>query len=861
MNKLLLNIFFLLLMIIPVYAQEDSLAYSDSLYFTSSVDSVEMDSLSMNDKKEAELEGPVFYKAEKIRISNGGNEIFLEGNAEIKYLTMTLTSEKIRMDRRKNKLYAEGVMDSVDADSNLHYRGTPIFSEKGEKPIEGRFIEYDFGTKRGKIEYGHTEMEPGYYNGEKIYKLADSTFIIQTGYFTSCDNIDNPHYYFKSSEMRVIVKDKVVAKPIYFYIADVPLFAIPFGVFSNKRGRHSGIVVPTFGENQYGGQYLRNMGYYWAINDYMDATFLTDFYDKLGFTYSGRFNYALRYKLKGSMYGEYYPNDPTTGKHSERWQFGFNHSQTIDPTFTISGSGRFVSDGTFITDTSPNAQNRLNQNITSNITARKSWRGIKSSMTLNMSHIYNLQTGRIDYTLPNISFNRSQTSMYETITGKRSSGKQAWYQKVYFSYNSSLRNTGAHIPDDSLDTFTDELKAGWRHNLSFSAPQKVFKYLNITPSLSYTEDWINDVTEAEYDSATGIIEQTQVKQFAARHTFNFSIGAKTNMYGLFHINMGTFKYIRHKLEPAISFNFAPDFSDPFYGYFTEVADSTGNIHKIDRFQKSAFGSTPTRSRRSMSIRLGNFFQGKTIDEEGMEKKFDLLTANFSTNYDFLADSIQWNQLSSQFRTKIMNKNISVTTRHSFYEPGLSGSGESAKFLLSQGKLPRLISLTTSFGMTINNKTFGGKEDEKSKEDQDKKREKDDEWLDNLNTGYVQQERYNYEEQTKKLSVPWSVSFNVNYSLNKANVYNQTQRIDLSLRLNMQITKNWKLGWNTRFDLENQNMTMQNINIYRDLHCWEMAFDWQPLIGYYGFKINIKSSVLQDIKLTKHPTSSGYIDRY
>ena len=352
--------------------------------------------------------------------------------------------------------------------------------------------------------------------------------------------------------------------------------------------------------------------------------------------------------------------------------------------------------------------------------------------------------------------------------------------------------------------------------------------------------------------------EEKVKSFAARHTFNFSIGAKTNLYGLFPLHMGKFKYLRHKLEPSVNFNFAPDFSSPFYGYFDEVADSNGVVHKIDRFKNSAFGSTPTRSRRSMSIRLGNFFQGKTIDEEGVEKKFDVLTANFSTNYDFLADTLNWSQLSSQFRTKIYNKTISVTTRHSFYEARSTGSGESSQFLLSNGRLPRLISLTTSFGMTINNKTFSkNKKDEKEEPETDKK----EEYYDNLNSGYIQRERYNYAEEIKNFSAPWSVSFNINYSLNKANIYNTVQRIDLSLRWNMQITKNWKLSWNSRFDLNNRVMTMQNINIYRDLHCWEMAFDWQPLIGYYGFKINIKSSVLQDIKLTKHPSSSGYIDRY
>jgi hypothetical protein len=50
----------------------------------------------------------------------------------------------------------------------------------------------------------------------------------------------------------------------------------------------------------------------------------------------------------------------------------------------------------------------------------------------------------------------------------------------------------------------------------------------------------------------------------------------------------------------------------------------------------------------------------------------------------------------------------------------------------------------------------------------------------------------------------------------------------------------------------KEFTPTNIMIRRDLHCWEMKLNWIPFgtrKGYF-FTINVKSSVLQDLKLEK-----------
>jgi lipopolysaccharide assembly outer membrane protein LptD (OstA) len=848
--------------------QSDS---TNSLTLTDSLQSLSKQDSLPPAKKKGDLEGPIKYWAELITLSDDGNIIQLSGNAKMEYQDMTLTAAHIKIDREKNTLYAQGKPDSIDADSNIVYTGTPIFTEKGDEPMNGDFIEYNFKTKRGKITMGTTKMDPGYYKGEQVNKIGEKTLLVKTGYFTSCEYIDNPHFYFKSNEMRLKMKDKVVAKPIVFYIADVPLGWFPFGIFPNKRGRHSGIVIPKYGENRVGGRFLRDMGYYWVPNDYFDAKFLVDFYDKIGFSYSTYFRYKVRYMLNGSLSGEYFPRDPSSGKRKERWRIRYSHSQTIDPTLRISGSGSFVSDKDFSKQLSSNVDDRLNQNLTSTLSINKNWKGTKNSMSLSFNRNENLQTGSTSMTLPKLSFNRSQSSIYETVTGKKLGAARNWYQNIYFSYNANgeRNETKRNITTekDTVDIFDESTKQGIRHNLSFSSPQKVLKYFNITPSVRYTEDWVDVINVGRYDDSTGQVSESTKKQFAARRTFSGSIGTKTTLYGLFEPNIGNLKFIRHKMDPSISFSFAPNFSDPSYGYVKTFYDSSGKKILVDKFEKSMYGGTSRGETRSMSISLANNFQGKLIDDEGNEKKIDLLTANFSTGYNFLAEEKNFSHLSTSIRTKILGKNLDFRTTHSFYKPDSAGKGEINEF----EKFPRLLTFGTSFGFTIDNKTFQKKEDEEGSQSRRKKSktaESDTTRLDQmdedegiLRTGGIQVEERDYIKETKNISLPWSATFNLNYSLNKDDVKNPVERIDLTARAKFELTKNWKVSWNARFDLVKKEITTNSFSIYRDLHCWEMSFDWQPLRDYYSFQINVKASALQDIKVTKHPSRSTYLPQY
>jgi lipopolysaccharide export system protein LptA len=836
--------------------QVDSLLIvpTDSLFFASN-DSLTADSTAADTiaaKKKSDLEGPIRYWCDSVFVSRTGNKIYLFGNAKITYQNMTLEAAKITIDQDDHYLFAEGIIDTIDTAGNPVYKGIPIFTETGQEAIYGDSLYFDIKTKRGRIANGKTQMPPGYYKGIAIHKISDKTLLVKDGYFTSCEYIDDPHFYFRSADMRVVMNDKIIARPVYLYIADVPLLAIPFGVFPNKRGRRSGLVVPTYGENDYGGRFLRDIGYYWAPNDYFDALLTTDFYDKIGFTYSTRLNYALRYVLNGNFSGYYLPRDPNTGMENHRWAVSLNHSQTIDPTLRFSASGRFQSDKTLARDLSPDINVRTNQNLYSSFNLSKSWPGTRNSLSLSASRNENLQTGNWDYTLPNLRFTRQQTALWETFTGRKSRGKKEWYQGIMFSYNSDLLHKGSKNLQTADSTFKYETEQGVQHSLGFNAPIKVLKYFNLSPNLNYREVWVDEIYLAQPNTQTGVTEKTKVRQFAARRTFNTGASMRTTLYGMFEPKIGSLKSIRHKIDPSISYTFTPDFSDPSYGYVTSYIDTLGNKQKVDKFATSPYGGTPTSKSQRMGISVNNLFQAKVGNDEE-ERKIDLFTVNFNTSHDFNRDSLKWSDLATSFRaTPVSGVNMTMNTSHSFYE--IKNNRPVNNFLLTSGKLPLLLSFNAGLSFALNSKMFVKEEDQEKKKIEGESTEEEFSDTGMMNPSMIQQEKESDRYAAKNLDMNWNASFNLNYRYSRTG---KSKSFDLGPNAGIQLTRNWKVSWTGRFDLVDFDITYQSFSIYRNLHCWEMSFSWQPSYGYYQFQINVKASELKDLKLDKKPTRRSY----
>jgi len=792
----------------------------------------------------SDLEGPIKYWADHIGFSMSQRKTYLTGKVKIVYQQITLTAGKISIDWKRNRMIAEGIADSTDSLGNAVTRDYPVLTEKGREPITGIRLEYNFKTQRGKILEGRTKMEPGYYYGKEITKVGEKTLFIRNGTFTTCD-LEHPHYYFYTSKMRLKVNKVGVAKPIIMYIADVPVMAVPFGIFPLQKGRRSGIIMPVYGENNYGGRYLERFGFYWAASQYWDATLLANFYEKTGIVYSGEVRYAKRYSFSGNIRGRFAPRDVLTGAKKQRWELTFSHRQTIGKTVSVNASGSFVSDRTFRQQYYNDIERRLDQSLTTSLVIRKNWPSSRNSLSLSMRRTENLQSGQIDYEIPNLSFSMPSRNLFPL---KKGSGKRgAWYNEIKYNFNSNLLSRGSRKPiqdTSGVTTFLRTTKSGWRHNFSTSFSKKFFKYISTQEAFTFQEVWVPEYLNYRWVDSLNTAVADTVKRFRARHTFSTSISALTTLYGLWEIPFLPVKIIRHKMNPSISFNFTPDFSKPSYGYIQTFRDSTGREIKRDRFAGSLFGGTPTGAIQSMKISIQNFFQGKII-RDGKEKKINLFRLNFNSSYNFLADSLKWSDISTSLSaTPSRNFNFRFSASHTFYRAGHGGKGKRNEYVWEKGRfsLPRLLRLSFSADLSL-------KPPEKKKIEADTTQQS----LYGLTTSIA---GVKVLDELRGFKLPWDLNLKFTYNYNRSDINNPTQNFNVIVRARLELTKNWRIDYNARIDLIRKNLNYQSFSIYRDLHCWEMFFSWQPTGAFSSFRleIRIKASALRDIKLTK--TSRG-----
>jgi len=816
--------------------------------------------------EQPDIDTTIDYRAHNVNIEGGSQMTLLSGNAEVKYEGMQLNAGLITIDWKRNTLIAEPMMDTTAIDgkngSEPKWVGYPVFIENGQE-MTGEKIVYNFITQKGRVTKGRTKFEEGYYIGSIVKMNTRDELFVKGGKFSTC-SLPDPHFYFKSSKMKMIPQDRVIAKPIVLYLRGIPLIALPYGVFPNKKGRHSGILVPRYGQSSFEGRYLRGLGYYWAASQYWDTRVQIDFFEKTGIMLHSTTNYALRYLLNGSISGSLVRKNFGDTQKERRWDVNFRHSQTISSTMRISAGGSFVSDASYYQEFSANREQRLTRQIRSNATLTKSWPKSRNSLTVNLSRSQFLDTNNFTETFPQVSFRHGQEPLVNLFRSKNNStnasSEKRWFENIYFSYNNQMLNRRSKTrsikeitivqTDTSFTqndtTFNINKFAGAEHNLSFSAPLRLFKYFSFSQNLSYKEIWQDRKKEYYLDEESNTINSRDDTGFSVRRTFNTRIGLNTKLYGLFQTGKWGGVSIRHVMTPSISFQFQPDFSDPAYGYYQEVQDTSGNVVRKDRFSGSAFGSTPSLGQKSIALSLNNLFQMKTGSGEN-EKKFDLFSHSLSTSHNFKLDSLKWSGISSSLRvspSRIFNLTLSMG--HTLYKFGSKNLINKFLYKENPWKPVRLTNFNISSSLRLDNKTFGsGKQETTTTVDTVA-----GDLLDRTQpTGNRFEEAG---EMRQAGEIPWQANFSFSYQVSKFNPNVSTKTIWLNMRGNMQLTKNWRVNYNARYDLKKQIMVAQDISIYRNLHCWEASFSWTPTgpSKRFYFKINIKSSILSDIKLEK-----------
>jgi lipopolysaccharide assembly outer membrane protein LptD (OstA) len=799
----------------------------------------------------SELKGPVKYKADKISMDPENRRMLLRGNAWISYEKHTLTAGKILIDWTNNLVYAEPdtVVDSTGVKIPVNY---PAFIEAGKDTLYASLMIYNISTQQGKLFEGRGRQNNNYFRGEKIRKLPRESLLIRSAGFTTCD-LDTPHYYFYAGKMKMDVDDKIVAKDIALLIEGLPLAYIPFGVFPNKSGRTSGFLLPRYEESPTRGRTLRNIGYYWAINDYMDATFSADFFEKRSFLYRGEFRYRDRYRYNGYVKGEFSPLDLTTGKPINRWSFWVQHNQKISPNTNLSARGQFVSDNSYYNDNYATAERRLDQQLSNTLTYSTRWPDSKNSLNINIQSQQNLVTSSYSYTLPDIRFSHSQRPLFGEAKGEKN-----FYHNIYYSYNLSMKNSffrSEEQTSDSTARVTEKDNRGVLHYLNFSAPSKIFKYITFSPSLTYQELWQDRHLDKHFEN--GELVTDEVPGFSARRTFNAGINIRTTLYGVFPLRVGKLRSIRHKVDPQIRFSYQPDFSESGWGYYGSYIDTLGNEIKYDRFGNSIYGGTPSGKRASMTFSLANLFQAKSI-ENGNEVKTDLFRANLAGSYNFVATGYKLSDISATINSSAIKKlNFQAAFLFSPYKYADNGAGKKDEYLGWDGGLLRLVTFNTSAGISLT-----GKELSKSFTTLADSLENEEKNF--LESGDVvsKKQRDDVIRDLKAGAFSWTLRGDISYRYDANNRYNHISQLNFIPSVTLTLTENWRIRWNASMDLTEWKINYQRYSIYRDLHCWELSFDWSPnpdypSASYFYLRIGIKDPILKDLKLEQRNSNTPY----
>lgn len=862
-------------------------------------DSIRADSINRASKQG--IDAPVTYSANDSLVYDAmTKDAKLYGNSEVKYENMDLKSDKIRMNLDSSLVHATGSPDSTEKSG---IKGRPVFV-MGADNYDTDTIAFNFKTKKGLVQNALTKQEDGFLRSKLSKRTATGDVYLAHGRYTTCDK-EHPDFYISLSRAKVRPGKDVVFGPAYIVVADVPLpFAIPYGFFPFTKSYSSGFIMPSYGDEQNRGFYLRDGGYYFAISDKMDLKLIGEIYTKGSWGLTATSNYRKRYKYNGSFLFSY--QDTRTGdkgmpdyakQTSFKLQWSHRQDAKANPFMSLSASVNFA--------TSSYERNNLTsmynpQSLTqSTRTSSVNWSttfssiGMTLSSTANLSQ--NMRDSTISMTLPDLNISISR---FYPFRRKHAAGDERWYEKIAMSYTGQFSNS-INTKENKLmhSSLIKDWRNGFQHNIPISANFTLFKYINLNPSFNFTDRMYTNKVSKSWDERT----QTEVADttygFHNVYNWNLSLSASTKIYGFWKPNRKLFgdkvQAIRHVITPTVSFSYAPDFSASRYGYYQtyQKTDADGNVSLVQYspYQNELYG-VPGRGRTgSISWSFDNNIEMKVKsdkDSTGFKKISLIDQLGWSMSYNMAAKEKPLSDLTVNLRLKWWkNYTFNMTGVFASYAYELDDQGKpyvGNRTYWGMGKWGRFQGMSQNISYTLTpekiKKLFGGAKDDDTK----KNKKSDDDEIDTDIESNVDDTMIDAQHGASKddkggkadtdgdgymrFSMPWSLTFGYgitmseNTDINKFNYktmrypYKFTQTLNVSG--NLRISDGWNISFSSGYDFDNHKVSMTTASLQRDLHCFNMSCSI-VLAPYasYNFTFRCNASTLTDA--LKYDKRSGY----
>lgn len=835
------------------------------------------DSLSLLEK--SSLTRPAFSGAkDSIRqdFSNGQRKMYYWGEVEVSYDNIKLKADYMEYDMATGTVYARGTYDSLSRE----WKGQPEMTQ-GKQTFSMEEIRYNFNTRKARITNMITREDDGTLHGKNIKMMPDRSINITKGKYTVCD-LEHPHYYLKLSSAKVVTKpsQKTVFGPAHLVVEDVDLpIGIPFGFIPKRPDRATGLLMPSFGEENARGFYLRDAGMYFVLGDYFDMSLTGDYYTLGSWAANLNSRYMVKYKFNGNL-AINYSVDQTGEKGSTDFfqskNFGVRWSHSQDskahPGTSFSASVNFSSPSNSRYN-SYSVSEALQNQISSSISYSKNWNG-KFNLSVNALHSQNSRDSSYSFTLPNITFS---VSTFYPFKIKNRVGKERIYEKFALGYNTSLQNKiNFKASEFGEPGFLDKFQNGMTHNFSIKLPDfTLLKYLNVAPSVSYGMNWFFRKSEAYFDRETNSVKMEMGKQFGhfgTTHNYSGSVSMSTRLYGMY--DFGKFhkvQAVRHVISPSVSMSFSPEKGKAFNGWRTlNYVDTLGVQKSYDyNIYQGQINSAPGKGKSAtMSLSIGNNLEAKVRDMKdttgtGTKKVKILDQLNLTTGYNFLADSLKMNNVGVSMSTSVFGK-LGINGNMNFDPYAIDGKGKRINRynILETGVPLRLTNVSGSLSYSLSGKgTVKGNDGSKSGGG------------DSGNAADYYRRIYYHPITGEYIpggwlyytnpNVPWSVNFNYNFSMNrtyefindqlrKKDNYTQTLGVQGNIQLTPKMSVQAQSGW----DFTAMKMTTTQFSFRYDLHCFNISVSWVPSGMYqsYSFLISANAAALADLLRFKKSTS-------
>ncbi len=821
----------------------------------------------------------------------------------------------------------------------------PHFSD-GALSLSGQRMSLDLKTRQGHVIEGRTAEGLSRYGGSTIKRVAPREMHVDRAIFTTCDE-DCPHYHFQARELKMLVKDRVLARDVFLCFGNVKTLYSPVATFSLKRGRASGLILPSYGETAQQGRKLDHLGWYWAVSDYWDTQLRMSYAEKgPDWLFVNRTVYRWDARHYGNLSASYNLSQTSS---NEGWDLRWRHSQALTPYIGLKGDLRLASSRRFYESTSDNLETRLTRNLTSNLNLSGRFPAQQISWSLNANATQDLEEGQMSGILPRLSLRFPTVNPFrgplERSTAPHGSFRrslQEWLGGAVMSISSTAQT---RFSMQDWDYAAAEKRSGAEHRLGLSVPGRLGVF-SLTPRLNLREQWVNEVQELS-PRPDGGLDTLSNPGFAARHTFSLGLASSTKLYGIARPRIGRLLALRHVLTPSLNFSWAPDFSKESWGYVESavygLAGAPSKEHpgmgelgeeprtaRLDRFAGSLYGATPSRETLRLGFSLDQLFQGKWRPRPGSQGdrdgalreqadldsaggipgpggapeetpfagdtgsaasgtsaspeavdaaepgepdlletrrepepvKSDLLNISSSSSYDFTKESFRLADLSSRWRMDplqvaglrlgpVSTLSLSMTTVHTFYKTDPATGSRIDCLIWTEGnglkpRLPRLIRT----GLTLSTRFSGGRGGGFGGRDMT---EEADSLGADRSAG-----RFDPQFGSSDMSLPWDLNFSWSWSRNSSNPLNPSRSNFLNASGSLRFSPNWKISTGLHYDFIEGRFSSNSIRIYRDMHCWEGRFTWNPRgpNPSYHLLITVKSELLRDLKWDKRKGRSG-----